>query len=140
MSRKKFLIFIFLTTNIAINYNIYGIFMTLGERIKRLRKERDYSQEQLAQKLDTAKSLVWKYEKDMAVPSAEMLKRMALAFGVSADYLLFDEAEKQVAKITDKKLLRQFEEIDKMDESDKIHIRYFLDLAINNQKLKQMTV
>jgi len=114
--------------------------MTLGERIKRLRKERDYSQEQLAQKLDTAKSLVWKYEKDMAVPSAEMLKRMALAFGVSADYLLFDEAEKQVAKITDKKLLRQFEEIDKMDESDKIHIRYFLDLAINNQKLKQMTV
>jgi hypothetical protein len=69
-----------------------------------------------------------------------MLKRMALAFGVSADYLLFDEAEKQVAKITDKRLMKQFEEIDKMDENEKIYIRYFLDLAINNQKLKQMAI
>jgi hypothetical protein len=68
-----------------------------------------------------------------------MLKRMALAFGVSADYLLFDEAEKQVAKITDKRLMKQFEEISKITEKEKDYVKYFLNLIINNNRLKKMT-
>ncbi|MCP4131327.1 MAG: helix-turn-helix transcriptional regulator [bacterium] len=115
--------------------------MTLGDKIKQLRKGKGLSQEKLAQRLDTAKSVIWKYEKNEAVPSAEVVKRIALEFEVSADYLLFGETEKEnLTSISDKKLLKQFEEIDKFDEAEKEHIRYFLELAINNRKIKKMTV
>jgi len=80
-------------------------------------------------------SVVWKYENNEAIPSAEVIKRVAQVFNVSADYLLFDESEKEnITKISDKQLLRQFEEIDKMDESDKTHIRPKTSVIFQKQK------
>lgn len=115
--------------------------MNLGEKINRLRNEKKLSLEKLAEQLEIAKSILWKYEKNQTVPSAETIKKMATFFNVSADYLLFDISEKEnITKITDKRLLKQFEEIDRMSESEKSHIQYFLDLAINNNKIKQMAV
>jgi transcriptional regulator with XRE-family HTH domain len=115
--------------------------MNLNEKIRLLRNERKMSQQNLADKIGATKTAIWKYENEQAMPSAEIIKRIAIAFSVSTDYLLFDESEKEsVTKISDKKLLRQFEEIDRLDETEKVHIRYVLDLAINNQKIKQMAV
>ncbi len=41
--------------------------MTLGEKIKLLRKEKNWSQQKLGEEIDIAKSVVWKYEKDEAI-------------------------------------------------------------------------
>ncbi|MCP4131256.1 MAG: helix-turn-helix transcriptional regulator [bacterium] len=113
--------------------------MSLGSKLKQLRKDNDLSQEKLAEKLDTVKSHVGRYENDKTIPSADMVKRIALAFSVSADYLLFDESEKEnITKISDKRLLKQFEEVDKMDEDDKDYIMKTIDLVINKNKIKQM--
>ena len=118
-----------------------GIIMNFGDKINQLRNEKKLSLEKLAEHLDIAKSILWKYEKNQTVPSAETLKKIAAFFGVSADYLLFDISEKEnITKITDKKLLKQFEEIDKMSEDERMHVKYFLDLAISNNKIKQMAV
>jgi len=114
--------------------------MNLGYKIKQLRNERDLSLEKLAQHLNIAKSILWKYEKDQAIPSAEIIRRIASFFNISTDYLLFDESEKEnITKISDKRLLRQFEEIDTMDDKIKEHVRFFLELTINANKIKQMT-
>ena len=114
--------------------------MNLGDKIKQLRKEHNLSQEQLAQKVDSVKSLIWKYEKNQASPSADMIKRIAMIFNVSSDYLLFDESEKEnISRISDKGLLRQLEEIDTMDEKIKEHVKFFLELTINANKIKKMT-
>lgn len=113
--------------------------MTLGEKIKSVRKEKGWSQEKLGQMINIAKSVVWKYEKDEAVPSAEVIKRVAQAFSVSTDYLLFDKTEKEnITKINDKKLLLQFEEVDKMSPEDREYIMKTIDLVINKNKIKKM--
>lgn len=121
--------------------SIYEINMTLGEKIKQLRKEKNWSQQAFGEKINIAKSVVWKYEKDEAIPSGEVIKRIATVFGISTDYLLFDRTERDnIAKITDKTLLKQFEEVDSYTEEEREYIRYFLELAINNHKMKTMAV
>jgi transcriptional regulator with XRE-family HTH domain len=115
--------------------------MTLGEKIKQLRNEKNWSQQVFSEKIHIAKSVIWKYEKDDAIPSADVIKRMATVFGVSTDYLLFDRTERDnINKITDKILLQQFEVVDQFNDEERKHIKYFLELAINNHKMKTMVV
>ncbi len=60
-----------------------------GERLKRLRKDNDLTQGQLAEKIGVVPSAVGKYERlEASYPSIETLIRIADYFNVSLDYLL----------------------------------------------------
>lgn len=60
-----------------------------GERLKRLRKDCDITQGQLADAIGVVPSAVGKYERiDSAYPSVEALIKIADYFNVSIDYLL----------------------------------------------------
>ena len=67
--------------------------MTLGEKLKKARKEAGLSQEQLAQKLSVSRSAVAKWESGKGMPDVNNLKVIAQLLDVSVDYLL-DEEEK----------------------------------------------
>ena len=58
------------------------------KRIKELRIENNFTQKQLAQKLQTTNSAVCDWEKGRTQPDLQMLTNIALLFGVSVDYLL----------------------------------------------------
>lgn len=62
--------------------------LKLGEKIKRLRESRDWSQAELARRAGVTKSAISTYELGMRTPSADVVCAFAKAFGVSADYLL----------------------------------------------------
>lgn len=63
--------------------------MTIGERIKELRKARGITQVQLAKIIGIEQSSVGKYEgKDAISPSDDIKIRIADYFGVSLDYLV----------------------------------------------------
>ena len=66
--------------------------MTLGERIYRLRADRNMTQEQLAEKLGVTRQSISKWEGDLVKPEIEKLKAMAKLFEVSLDDLISDEA------------------------------------------------
>lgn len=60
-----------------------------GERLRRLRKERDITQGQLAEQIGVVPSAVGKYERlPDSYPSVEALVKIADYFDVSTDYLL----------------------------------------------------
>lgn len=61
--------------------------MTIGERLKALRKERGYSQEDVAKMLGIGRTTYLKYESGENKPSRK-LKELASLFGVTTDYLL----------------------------------------------------
>lgn len=61
--------------------------MTTGERLKALRKERGYSQEDVAKMLGIGRTTYLKYESGENKPSRK-LKELASLFGVTTDYLL----------------------------------------------------
>ena len=70
-----------------------------GDRIKTLRKAHNYSQVQLAQKLDVSKQTVSNWENNNILPSIEMLVKISTFFFVSTDYLL-ELDDRQYIEIT----------------------------------------
>ncbi len=63
----------------------------LSENIKVLRKQKGYSQEQLADKLNVVRQTVSKWEKGYSVPDADMLEELADIFEVQVSELLGKE-------------------------------------------------
>ena len=66
--------------------------MTFGEKLKVLRKENGYSQEELAGLLDVSRQAVSKWESDRGTPEIDKLVQISNMFGVTLDYLLKNES------------------------------------------------
>lgn len=72
---------------------------TIGQRLARLRKERGYTQVDLAKKIGIIQTLVSDYELDKLRLSAEMAVRFALILDVTVDELVSPRtAKKKSAK------------------------------------------
>lgn len=61
---------------------------SVGQRIARVRKERGYTQNELAERIGTIQALVSDYERDKLRLNADMAVRFAIALEVSTDELL----------------------------------------------------
>ena len=73
--------------------------MTLGEKLSKLRKEYNYTQEQLADILGVSRQSISKWESDIAYPETDKLIKMGKLFECSMDYLLNEDiTEKQAQK------------------------------------------
>lgn len=70
--------------------------LTTGEIIAKLRKEKGISQEELADALYVTRQAVGKWEANLGSPDITNLKNIANYFGVSVDYLLTGENEKEI--------------------------------------------
>ena len=62
--------------------------MSIGKRILLLRKERGWSQAQLADALGTTRQAVSKWESEKSLPDIELAVKIGVLFQVSMDYLL----------------------------------------------------
>ncbi len=67
--------------------------MGFGEKLFKLRKEKGLSQEALAEKLNTTRQAVSKWENGQGFPETEKLIMIGNVFEVSLDYLLKETAE-----------------------------------------------
>ena len=64
---------------------------TFGQKFYELRKNNNYTQEQIAEKLNVSPQAVSKWENDLAYPDITLLKSIAILLDTSIDYLLGDE-------------------------------------------------
>ena len=62
--------------------------MTMGEKILRMRKARNWNQEELAEQIGVTRQAVSRWESDSAKPDADKVIALCDLFGISADYLL----------------------------------------------------
>ena len=65
--------------------------MTLGEKLAKLIKENNFTQEQLAEILGVSRQAVSRWESNLAYPETEKLLRLGDLYRCSMDYLLKDE-------------------------------------------------
>lgn len=70
--------------------------MTLGEKIRSLRKAAGLSQEALAEQLGVSRQAVSKWENDNGMPETEKLITMAKLFGTSLDALIGEEKNGEI--------------------------------------------
>ena len=65
--------------------------MILADKIIHLRKQQNWSQEQLAEHLGVSRQSVSKWESGLSIPDLGKIIKMSNLFGVSTDYLIKDE-------------------------------------------------
>lgn len=71
----------------------------LSEKIMILRKQKGWSQEQLAEQLGVSRQAVSKWESGASVPDLDKILNLSNLFGVCTDYLLKDEIEENPAPV-----------------------------------------
>ncbi len=80
--------------------------MEFNEKLQQLRKEKELTQEQLAEKLFVSRTAVSKWESDRGYPSIDSLKAISKLFGVSIDVLLSGEELITIAEVDNREKVR----------------------------------
>ncbi|MDZ5255196.1 helix-turn-helix transcriptional regulator [Clostridium sp. LIBA-8841] len=70
--------------------------MVFGEKLLKLRKEKGMSQEALAERLNTSRQAISKWENGQGFPETEKLLMISNFFNVSIDYLLKETKEENI--------------------------------------------
>ena len=98
----------------------------LGEKIRTLRKSKGYTIEKLGKLTDSSESYIWQLEaRSPPRPSAEKISRIALALGVTPEYLLDSEGKLAASDAADEAFYRRYR---KMDPVLKKRIRQIVEL------------
>lgn len=100
--------------------------MEFPERLAVLRKARGLTQQALADQVDLAVLQIRRYEGGTSQPTLDVIRRLAIALGVSADMLVFDEQERGPSDT----LRYQFEAVSRMSEQEQEMVRELLDAVI----------
>ena len=98
---------------------------SLGDKIRKHRREKGYSLDKLAKLTNSSKSYLWELEnRDTRKPSGEKLTRIADALSVTTDYLLDESAE------PNENVLREafFRKFNKLDPNDQKKIEQMIDV------------
>lgn len=109
--------------------------MSVGKRIKQLRKEADLTQQQLADKVGLTYIQIGRYGTGKSNPSADVLQKISAVLNTTTDFLMVGGNELQ---LTDKELLKQFKEVEKLNSDDKHLIKTFIDAFITKRKIQTL--
>ena len=69
--------------------------MSIGERILKLRKEKNYSQEEIAEQLNVSRQTISKWETGQSTPDFDKIVPLCDLFGITTDELLKGEAKQE---------------------------------------------
>lgn len=100
-----------------------------------LRKQRGVSQSELGKSIGTSGDIIGRYERNIMVPSIEVIIKIADALEVSIDYL--------VGKTTvqlDKATLKRLQDIQKLSDDNRTQLFMVIDALIRDFKAKKAYV
>ena len=103
---------------------------TIGQRLAKLRKERGYTQAELADKMGIIRELISDYEREKIRPHYEMVIRFALALEVSTDELLGLKPTKSNNNKPSLKLLRRMKKIEALPLQHQNNILKAIDMLL----------
>lgn len=108
-----------------------------SENLKKLRKEKGISQDELALKVSVHKTHISRYERGLAAPSIEVAQKIAECLGTSLDFLVSDTlTNKADKKLSDSELLNLFERVQILDEKTQQTIKEFLSAFVFKTEVK----
>lgn len=113
--------------------------ISVGKQIQLLRKEANFSQAHLAEKIGVSLTQLQRYENKGVQPPADILKKIADTFNTSVDFLIYGDSEQKAQQfIKDSELLAQFKAVEAMESKDKLTIKEVIDAMIKRSKLKNI--
>ncbi|TXF87592.1 helix-turn-helix transcriptional regulator [Neolewinella aurantiaca] len=113
--------------------------MTIGDRIRALRKEQKLTQADLAAKVSLTYIQIGRYEQQKSKPSADVVRRLADALGTTADYLMNGDSQAVAAtKVTDRELLDLFAAVEELDDQDQKMVKTFIDALVTKRRVQAL--
>ncbi len=128
---------------------------TLGKRVKQLREKKGLSQRDLAKLIGTSAGLISFIERNKNKPSYEIIRRLSLVLGTSADYLIsgkpsadaltkaleeldkpFYVSSKEITNLSDneKELLDKHNILSRLSHLNKLDLKIILDILDRMEK------
>ena len=112
--------------------------MPIGERIKSLRKERKWSQGDLAGRIGADSGQISRYENGHIAPSADAIVRLAEALDVSCDYLLVEGAPRRGMQAAGSVLGERLDVLGELSEEDLGSLVHVIDAMVAKNRLKAL--
>jgi len=107
--------------------------LNFPQHLAALRKQRTLTQQALAERIGVHVVQLRRYESGASQPTLEVIRRMAVALGVSADLLLFEKDERG----PDEDLKLQFEAVASLDPDEKKVIRSVIESMLLRHEAKR---
>lgn len=111
--------------------------MTFGDKIKKLRNERNWTQDFVSKKLNISSPALSRYESGACEPKdLAMVSEFAKLYNVTTDYLLglSDEKDNVSTQSNDQRLVAFYEGYNNLDEADKDVLMATFDAFIKARK------
>jgi transcriptional regulator with XRE-family HTH domain len=91
----------------------------LGQRLARLRKERGFTQVELAKRMGIVQALISDYELEKLRPNPDIIVAFAKAFDVTTDEILgVSQPKRAPVSPVSRRLLRRLQQFDKLPKRD----------------------
>lgn len=111
----------------------------MGDRIVALRKNKGWSQTELADKLKISLTQMQRYETKGVQPPADVLKKMSDVFDTSIDYIVKgDKDQRAKESLKDSELLALFKAVEVMPVKDQSVVKSLIDAFITKKKVQQL--
>ena len=96
--------------------------MTLGNRVKKIRKDKGWSLDKLAEKSNSSKSYIWEIEhsKPSQRPSAKLVYDLSIALDTTMEWLINGNKNQ--------------------NEADTVFIRRYLNMSKESKKIMQIII
>ena len=108
--------------------------MTFGQRVTLTRKERNLTQTELGDFIETSGNTVSKYERDSIVPSIDVAAKIAKALNISLDYLV-GGISPAAGNGDFPAELRQYEHL---NPEDKAHVNAVIEAFVTKAKIQTL--
>lgn len=107
--------------------------LSIGDTISQLRKQHNFSQSELADKINVSRTIIGNYERNTNTPSIDVIIKLARTFGVTVDFLIGESDNSSF----DMDIVERINDIQKMDKQTKEVLFNVIDTYIQNFKTKK---
>jgi transcriptional regulator with XRE-family HTH domain len=107
--------------------------MNTSKRMTDTRKEKNWSQTDLANESGVSREMIGKYERGEAAPSIDAAKKIADALGVSLDYLVGEGINSKL----DKQALKRLQDLELLEDDKKKTLFDLIDTYIRDAKTRK---
>jgi transcriptional regulator with XRE-family HTH domain len=121
---------------VPVRTTLKDVTMPLGDTIKTLRKERGWSQAELATKVGGDAGQISRYETGKISPSIDLVVRFAEAFDVATDYLLIDGAARRPLHAPVDLLGERLAHLDQLSDDDRAALTHIIDGLLANTRIR----
>lgn len=109
--------------------------MNVSEQIRRIRKAKQLSQQEVAEKMEIDRAQYSRIETGKSEPTLSSLEKIAVALEITLVDLFKNDYSLDVDS-ANKTIVEKVRLIEELDEKQKTSLYHFIDIAVANKRLK----